>query len=140
MEVEDLDMIARLPALHLLRLYVRRRISWDVAGGGLFPSLSNYETSIALTFLPGAMPMLHRLVFWLRLSEDGATSDVGLGNLPLLSYVEVHLNCRGVTGRRVEEAEVALRQVKHTHPNSPAIREEMKRDKDDDDVLVVVVG
>lgn len=52
-------------------------------------------------------------------SQRHATAEV---DLPLLSYVEVYLNCRGVTGRQVEEAKVALRQVERTHPNIPAIR------------------
>ncbi|KAG8090605.1 hypothetical protein GUJ93_ZPchr0011g28046 [Zizania palustris] len=119
-EARDLDMLARLPSLHILRLYINGRFSWTVEGGRLFPHLIRCDTNIELKFLHGAMPMLKDLTFWVQLSVDGAVSDNGLGNLPMLKFVEVSLLCEGATGsRQKEEAEAALRRA---HPNHPRIR------------------
>uniref|UniRef100_A0A0E0MGR3 Uncharacterized protein n=1 Tax=Oryza punctata TaxID=4537 RepID=A0A0E0MGR3_ORYPU len=138
MEAQDMDTIARLPALRVLSLSIQRRFSWTVPGGGLFPNVRFCKADMALTFLQGAMPMLKELRFMPRAASNKAI-DVGLGNLPLLNRVWVYLDCEGATARQVEEAETALRHVVHAHPNHIAIhvhpirKGAMKQDSNDDD-------
>ncbi|KAG8090632.1 hypothetical protein GUJ93_ZPchr0011g28465 [Zizania palustris] len=123
-EAQDLDMLARLPELRVLHLEIRNEIfPWTVDGGGLFPKLRTcWMINVPLKFLPGAMPMLRKLHFTVRPSIDGAASDVGLENLPLLNDVLVTLDWEGAMSRQVEEARATLRRQMDAHPNRPAIR------------------
>uniref|UniRef100_A0A0E0BKR6 Uncharacterized protein n=1 Tax=Oryza glumipatula TaxID=40148 RepID=A0A0E0BKR6_9ORYZ len=141
MEARDLGMLSRIPALRTLTLRTgtQQRMSWTVGGAGLFPNLRFCRMDIALTFLQGAMPTLMELRLLLWASEDGSVSDVGLGHLPLLNFVQVLLDCRGATARQVEEVEAALRRMVNAHPNCPAIAVDrfgeglMEGDEDDDE-------
>lgn len=120
-EASDLDVIARLPALCSLCLYIQQRFLWTVPGGGLFPNLRFCDTNIALTFLHGAIPILTKIKLRLLVSKNDVPHDVGLGNLPLLHTIVASIDCSGATARQVEDAEVALRRAVHAHPNHPAI-------------------
>uniref|UniRef100_A0A0D9XTP6 AAA+ ATPase domain-containing protein n=1 Tax=Leersia perrieri TaxID=77586 RepID=A0A0D9XTP6_9ORYZ len=131
-EAHDLDAISMLPALRILCLYIWQRYSWTVTGGGLFANLRICRINIPLTFLQGAMPMLLELDLWLWASEDGAASDIHLGNLPLLNSGHICINCEGATARQVKEAEASCRRLVDAHPNRPAIKWAMIQDKDDD--------
>ncbi|KAG8090624.1 hypothetical protein GUJ93_ZPchr0011g28141 [Zizania palustris] len=124
-EAQDLEMLARLPKLCVLKLEIRNELfSWTVDGGGLFPKLRTCDMkNVQLKFLPGAMPMLRELLFTVRPSVDGAASDIGLENLPLLNDAMVYLNGEGATDRWVDEVEATLKRlyVKDAHPNHPSI-------------------
>ncbi|XP_015697938.2 disease resistance protein RGA5-like isoform X1 [Oryza brachyantha] len=139
-EAKDLDALARLPLLSLLRLNVRHRFPWAVAGGGgLFQNLRFLNTNMPLAFLRGATPKLKDVELYPHVSQDGDASDIGLGSLPLLKTVEVALDCEAATPAQVEEAEAAWRHTVHAHPNRPVLylRREgenlMKEDSDPDE-------
>lgn len=119
-EARDLDILARMPMLLFLGVYVEERFSWTVHGGdGLFLKLRRCATNIELTFLRGAMPMLMAVKFGvLACREDGAANDVvGLGNLSMLETVGVYINCKGATASQVKQTEVALEREIDAHPN-----------------------
>ena len=123
MDAPSLDMVAKLPSLLFLKLFIYQRSPWVVAGGGLFPNLRFFCTNVVPTFLLGAMPMLTKLQFWLPASKEGVIAgDIGLGDLPMLNIVEVFLACQDVMTEQMEDAEAAWRCVVHAHPNRPAIR------------------
>uniref|UniRef100_J3N9A8 AAA+ ATPase domain-containing protein n=1 Tax=Oryza brachyantha TaxID=4533 RepID=J3N9A8_ORYBR len=123
MENKDLDILARLPALHILNLQIEgKKLSCTVAGDGLFPKLKLCRTNIALTFLPGAMPMLKDFIFHVTVSWYDATNDIGLGNLPSLNLAWFELHCEDATPRQVIKVERACRRAVDAHPNHPSIK------------------
>uniref|UniRef100_A0A0D3HN29 Rx N-terminal domain-containing protein n=1 Tax=Oryza barthii TaxID=65489 RepID=A0A0D3HN29_9ORYZ len=139
LETWDLEILAKMPELHFLAIYIVGRFSWTIAGGRLFPSLREFVTDITVTFLEGAMPMLTRIYLKLQVSKGDAAKHVGLGNLLQLNTVNIDLRCRGATRREVKEAEVAARRMVDGHPNCPCIgvkkteRDLMEADEDDGD-------
>ncbi|CAN6363261.1 unnamed protein product [Urochloa humidicola] len=120
-EVRDLEVLASMPALRSLSIDSKNRIFWTVPGGGLFLNLRFCRTTIVLTFLQGAMPMLTKVQFGVVASDVGDANGVGLGNLPLLNKVKVSLYREDATTWKVEEAERALRAAVHAHPNHPIL-------------------
>lgn len=121
LETWDLEILAKMPELRYLIIYIVGRFSWTIAGGGLFPSLRDFTTDITVTFLEGAMPMLTEIYLKLQVSTGDAAKHVGLGNLLQLNTVNFDLRCRGATRREVKEAEVAARRMVDGHPNCPRI-------------------
>uniref|UniRef100_A0A0E0MGR0 AAA+ ATPase domain-containing protein n=1 Tax=Oryza punctata TaxID=4537 RepID=A0A0E0MGR0_ORYPU len=143
LETRDLDILANMPELRELAIYIVGRFSWTIAGGGLFPSLRSFVTNITVTFLEGAMPLLTKIDLKLQVSMDDAVKNVGLGNLLQLNSVHIDLKCRGATTREVEEAEVVAGRMVDGHPNCPCIgvykseQDLMKEDEDDGDDMEI---
>ncbi|XP_052136359.1 disease resistance protein RGA5-like isoform X2 [Oryza glaberrima] len=117
-EQRDLDALAMMPELRVLEVNSDLSISWTIAGGGLFPSLRSFSTDIEIMFLQGAMPMLTYIAF--EPSGDDSANDIGLGYLPQLNRVFIHLlYCSDLTARQEKEAIAVWWRVINSHPNRP---------------------
>lgn len=122
MESQGLDVLGGMPELRYLWIqFLKERSPRTIAGGGLFPNLRSFETNIPLMFLQGAMPMLRSVHFSVSVYRDGASIDVGLGNLPVIKSVSIYLEGSASTRKKVEEAEAALWHAVRIHPNHPKI-------------------
>jgi len=93
-----------------------------VIAPGAFPKLQYLRTKTWLMFHPGAVPCLksvelHIHVHALKDANFDFHDFSKLSYLRLLEKAHVQINCWGGKMEDVEEAEVALKQVLHSHPN-----------------------
>ncbi|CAM0948201.1 unnamed protein product [Alopecurus aequalis] len=120
MEVQDLQILGRLPLLRYLSL-LHHNIDClpYIVGGHEFQNLRYIRVLMEiLCGGEGALSMLEEL-------ECRATvgMPVGLvpGSMPLIQKVIYYLDCTNCSSEEVEEAEAALRLAAKTHPNSPSL-------------------
>uniref|UniRef100_A0A287MHK0 Uncharacterized protein n=1 Tax=Hordeum vulgare subsp. vulgare TaxID=112509 RepID=A0A287MHK0_HORVV len=127
-EQQDMDIIGDFKYLDNLLLFMVSKKTRDkeilTCGSGAFQNLRRYHINRQVMFLHGSMPRLEDVRLQIRVCEVKRVSpdfdfDLGLLNLPAIQQVKVHIGCAFSRGVDVEEAEAALRQAVHMHPNSP---------------------
>ncbi|KAM3299327.1 hypothetical protein ACQJBY_040694 [Aegilops geniculata] len=126
---EDIRNLGMLPALRYVTLMSelsegRNLVEKLELGTGAFPEarvcLFHRLILVHPIFEPGAMPMLQRLRFGLRVQDmDSPDFDLGIRNLPSLKQVRIDLLNNG--SMRYSEAVGALRRVADGHPKSPTL-------------------
>ncbi|KAM0835951.1 hypothetical protein ACQ4PT_062624 [Festuca glaucescens] len=122
---ECVEILGRLPALRTLVLgsFCQSGPLPVVAGG--FPCLTSfewgYQSPCEIVFQAGAMPKAERVVLFtgVRVTNEEAAGDLGMGNLPSLWYVLVRLHRKGVAVGQAKQAKAALENALRAHPNSP---------------------
>jgi hypothetical protein len=108
---EDLDILGRLSTLRYLNLEVDHE-NLGIIIGGLVISISSFSClvqcrfwnfSVPVAFQQGCMPRLQTLKFQFSvqglraIASGNGGLDLGLGNLPSLQHVNVHLDSQGCT-------------------------------------------
>ncbi|CAL4979418.1 unnamed protein product [Urochloa decumbens] len=135
LQVKDLEILGRLPALHSLELEVDH-VSLGihgrfVVGAGLFPCLVHckfWGFIEPVVFQQGAMPRLRELYIDLlfmweaRETTNGDGSlDMGIRNLPLLQDVFIEFRSEVASTEEVERVKATLRRAAEIHPNHPRL-------------------
>ncbi|KAM0835954.1 hypothetical protein ACQ4PT_062626 [Festuca glaucescens] len=141
---EYVEFLGRLPALRSLFLGSFRQSGPLLVVAGGFPCLTSfewgYQSPCEIVFQAGAMPKAERVVLdiGVRVTNEEAAGDLGMGNLPSLRYVRVALNRKRVTVGQAKQAKAALEKALCAHPNSPTFRiffcPDIRVDARDDDV------
>ncbi|BAT03835.1 Os08g0150150 [Oryza sativa Japonica Group] len=159
---QDMETLGRLPMLCYLKLdsqYTRLISIKKPADDGYFQKLRFFKTprSFVRFDLHGCesssgassfMPRLEHIEFSVdvRFLKDAADLHAGLNNLlagfndfgrTSLKSVDARIHCKDALAAEVQEAEVALANAAHGHPNRPVLRtdrayERMMRSPDDD--------
>ncbi|KAE8773443.1 putative disease resistance RPP13-like protein 3 [Hordeum vulgare] len=128
---DDIQIIGTLPSLRSLSLRALRAVGTLVVRGDAFPRARECIFMFPLfpsLFPAGAMPMVQRLTFSVSArSFAGGDVDCGMGHLPSLERITVHLLLHDDHGNRVASDEVrdvakaALKHAADAHPNHPTI-------------------
>ncbi|CAL4991190.1 unnamed protein product [Urochloa decumbens] len=135
LQLKDLEILGRLPALHSLELEVDH-VSLGihgrfVVGAGSFPCLVHckfWGFIEPVVFQQGAMPRLRELYLDLlfmweaRETTNGDGSlDMGIRNLPLLQDVLIELRSEVASSEEVERVKATFRCAAEIHPNHPRL-------------------
>ncbi|XP_012703795.1 putative disease resistance RPP13-like protein 3 isoform X2 [Setaria italica] len=135
LQLKDLEILGRLPALRSLELEVDRANlgihgRFDV-GAGLFPCLVHckfWGFVEPVVFRQGAMPRLRELyldLFFMWEAKETTSSDggldMGIRNLPLLQDVFIELRSEVASTEEVEHVKATLRRAAEFHPNHPRL-------------------
>lgn len=128
----DIQTLGMLPALcHVVldasTLDVGHLVEKLVLSAGAFPSLRvcllHKIMLVNPTFQQGAMPMVRRLRFGLRVNDIvNPDFDLSIRNLPSLQHLRIDLLDRGVSTEEYSQAVGALRRVADDHPQNPTLR------------------
>nr|USU81732.1 BSR [Brachypodium sp.] len=129
--VDGVGILAELPALTLLVIRIRNVTKEMIViyGGGAFPALNHFELLLSrasyLTFQPGAMPKLQKLVLSFnacRSEQNGAAGPAGIEHLSALEELSATIGgCGCATESENGSAESALRNAINVHPNHPRV-------------------
>ncbi|VAH40303.1 unnamed protein product [Triticum turgidum subsp. durum] len=146
---EDMGFLARLPALCILELWTLHQRLLVVAADGFccLTYLTLFSDSPGqVVFQPGALPRAEQVALriGLRVAKEEAARNSGdwfdlrMGSLPLLQNVDVEFDYLGMTVREAKQAEAALENALHAHPNCPTFRihPEIPEGAHDDDVYI----
>ncbi|XP_037489988.1 disease resistance protein RGA5-like [Triticum dicoccoides] len=126
---EDIQILGMLPALRYVTLMGelnkgRNSVEKLVLSTGAFPEarvcLFHNLILVDHIFQPGAMPMVQRLRFGLRVQDmDSPDFDLSIRNLPSLKQLRIDLLNDG--SMPYSEAVDVLRRVADGHPKSPTL-------------------
>ncbi|CAL4991216.1 unnamed protein product [Urochloa decumbens] len=133
LQLKDLEILGRLPALHSLQLEVDHMSlgihGRFVVGAGSFPCLVHckfWGFVEPVVFQQGAMPRLRELYLDLFLMWEGIETsssdgglDMGIGNLPLLQDVFIEFRSEVASTEEVDRVKDTLRRAAEIHPNHP---------------------
>ncbi|CAO2150987.1 unnamed protein product [Urochloa humidicola] len=135
LQLKDLEILGRLPALHSLELEVDH-VSLGiherfVVGAGSFPCLVHckfWGFVEPVVFQQGAMPKLRELYLDLLFMWEARETTIGDGslgmgmrNLPLLQDVFIEFRSEVVSTEEVERVKATLRRAAEIHPNHPRL-------------------
>lgn len=126
---DDIQIIGMLPSLRFLSLRALRTAGTLVVRGDAFPCARECMFEFPLLpslFPPGAMPMVQRLTFSVPAQlVAGGEANCGMGHLPSLERVAVHLllheHDNVASNEVIEIAKAALRRAADAHPKHPTI-------------------
>uniref|UniRef100_A0A453DL31 Disease resistance R13L4/SHOC-2-like LRR domain-containing protein n=1 Tax=Aegilops tauschii subsp. strangulata TaxID=200361 RepID=A0A453DL31_AEGTS len=128
----DIQILGMLPALQYVTLRVGGLNVHDllenlVISAGAFPSLRVclFQNILLMppTFQPGAMPMVQRLRFGLRVSDVLSPDfDLSIRNLPSLKQLRIDLFNNGAGPGDYSQAVDMLRHLADDHPKNPTLR------------------
>uniref|UniRef100_A0ACD6AAZ3 Uncharacterized protein n=1 Tax=Avena sativa TaxID=4498 RepID=A0ACD6AAZ3_AVESA len=126
---KDLCILGGLPSLLILDLTGTEKSEdrLTVNDGVGFPCLRQFcyyilDGGMDLTFAPGSMPKLEKLMICFYVETKSLTSDAfdfGIENLPCLTSVK--LGVLGSVESVVEVAKAAMERAASTHPNHPSV-------------------
>ncbi|KAF7019785.1 hypothetical protein CFC21_032924 [Triticum aestivum] len=128
----DIQILGMLPALQYVTLRVGGLNVHDllenlVISAGAFPSLRVclFHNILLMppTFQPGAMPMVQRLWFGLRVNDILSPDfDLSIRNLPSLKQLRIDLFNNGAGPGDYSQAVDMLRYLADVHPKNPTLR------------------
>jgi len=132
LRLEDIQILGMLPALRYVSLLTyfnkgKHTMESLVLSAGAFPKarvcLFHKIILVNPTFQQGAMPMVQRLRFGLRVNDILSPDfDVSMQNLPSLQQLRVDLVYNIVRPENYSQALEKLRRVVDGHPKSPTLR------------------
>ncbi|XBI97083.1 hypothetical protein VPH35_033284 [Triticum aestivum] len=126
----DIQNLGMLPALRYVALdtgNIKVVVEKLELSAGAFPEarvcLFHRIILVNPTFQKGAMPMVQRLRFGLRVNDILSPEfDLSIRNLPSLKQLRIDLSNNEVSPEDYSEAIDALRCVAESHPQSPTLR------------------
>ncbi|XBI60732.1 hypothetical protein VPH35_041622 [Triticum aestivum] len=126
----DIQNLGMLPALRYLALdtgNIKVVVEKLEVSAGAFPEarvcLFHRIILVNPTFQKGAMPMIQRLRFGLRVNDILSPEfDLSIRNLPSLKQLRIDLSNKEVSPEDYSQAIDALRCVAESHPQSPILR------------------
>ncbi|KAM3391811.1 hypothetical protein ACQJBY_013116 [Aegilops geniculata] len=121
----DIQILGMLPALNYVNFSAP--ILDLVLSSSAFPNarvcLFHKILLVHSTFEPGAMRMVQRLRFGLRVNDILSPDfDLSIRNLPSLQHLRIDLLYWGVSTQEYSRAMDVLRRVADEHPKSPTLR------------------
>jgi hypothetical protein len=122
-EARGVEILGRFSELINLNLSTGHHYGVELAdlvvGASAFPRLRCLNTSATLTFLPGAMPSLECVYYWLETSQAVHHTYANIGSLLSLQEVTVYVKCARDSAF-YKEAEAVFVDALNDHPNKPA--------------------